>query len=95
MEVNKDMVKRVASLCRLDLEEEELEELSTQMADIIRFVNQLSELDTEKVEPYIHNIDSTPMRDDIIGTTLDREKVLRNAPQREGGFFVVPKIVEI
>ncbi len=95
MSIDIETVRKVANLARLDLKEEELEILSSQMADIVDFVNQLAELDTENVEPYIHTVSETPMREDKKGETLEREKALMNAPEREKGFFVVPRIVEI
>jgi len=58
-------------------------------------VEQLSELDTSDVEPYIQKTEATPMREDRAGTSLSREEALMNAPEREGGFFVVPRIVEV
>jgi len=94
MSIDINTVKKVAHLARLNLKEEELKTLSSQMADIVEFVNQLAELDTENVEPYIHTVSETPMREDRRGPTLDREKALMNAPRREKGFFVVPRIVE-
>lgn len=93
--VDKDWVKRVAHLARLKLSEEEVEVLSRELSDILRFVQQLEELDTSRVEPYIQEVEETPMREDEPGETLPQEEALRNAPERENGFFVVPRIVEV
>ncbi len=95
MAVDRETVKKIAYLARLELREEELEVLPSQMSDIIDFVNQLSQLDTEGIEPYIHTVGNTPMREDKKEKNLEREKALMNAPEKERGFFVVPRIVEI
>ena len=93
--VDKDWVRKVAHLARLKLTEEEVELFSRQLGDILSFVQQLEELDTSKVEPYIQEIKETPMRGDEPGETLSQDEALGNAPEREGGFFVVPRIVEV
>jgi len=92
--VDKEWVRRIAHLARLKLTEEEEEKLSAQLAQILDFVKQLDELDTEGVEPFT-SPEPTPMREDEPSQSLDREKALMNAPGREGGFFVVPRIVEV
>ena len=93
--VDREWVLRVANLARLKLTEEEIETFSKQLGDILEFVRQLEELDTSGVEPYIQKTEGTPMREDEPREGLSREEALRNAPEREGGFFVVPRIVEV
>ena len=93
--VDRDWVRKVAHLARLKLSEDEVELFSRQLGDILSFVQQLEELDTSKVEPYIQKVEETPMREDKPGETLPQEEVLKNAPEREDGFFVVPRIVEV
>lgn len=93
--VDRDWVLRIANLARLKLTDEEVEVFSGQLGDILRFVQQLEELDTSGVEPYIQESEETPMREDKPGETLPQEDALMNAPERENGFFVVPRIVEV
>ena len=93
--VDKDWVKRVAHLARLKLTDEEVEIFSKQLGDILDFVKQLEELDTTDVEPYIQKSEGTPLREDEPKEGLSQEEALKNAPEREGGFFVVPRIVEV
>jgi len=93
--VDREWVNKIALLARLKLTEEEVELFSKQLGDILSFVEQLSELDTEGVEPYIQKIEETPMREDKPGESLPQEEALKNAPERENGFFVVPRIVEV
>lgn len=93
--VDREWVLRIAKLARLELKEEEVEVFQKQLADILKFVDQLKELDTEGVEPYIQEFSETPMRDDIPKPSLSREKALMNAPESDEGFFIVPRVVEV
>ena len=93
--VDKEWVLKIAHLSRLKLKEEEVEVLGSHLGDILEFVRQLEELDTSDVEPYIQEVKKTPMRKDEKGETLPQDKALMNAPEKEGGFFVVPRIVEV
>ncbi len=92
--IDRETVLKVAQLARLRLTEEEVELFSKQLADIIEFVNQMNEVDTEGVEPFVLDYGETPMREDIPGKTLPREEIEKNAPQFEEGYFVVPRIFE-
>ncbi len=93
--VDREWVLKIAYLARLKLREEEIELFQKQLGDILAFIDKLKELDTENVEPYIQEFKETPMRDDDLRPSLDREKALMNAPEREDGFFVVPRVVEV
>ncbi len=92
--VDREWVERIAHLARLKLGEEEVELFSKQLASILEFVHQLEELDTEGIEPFFSE-NPTPMREDKPSESLPAEKALMNAPEREGNFFVVPRIVEV
>ncbi len=93
--VDKNWVEKIALLARLKLTEEEVETFSKQLGDILNFVEHLSDLDTSDVPPYIQKSQETPMREDKVEDSLPREEALMNAPQKEDGFFVVPKILEV
>jgi len=95
MQVDRDWVLKIAKLANLELKEEEVELFQKQLADILNFVSQLEELDTKGVEPYIQEFTETPMREDIPKPSLPREKALMNAPEKEEGFFVVHRVVEV
>ncbi len=88
-------MERIAHLARLSLSEDEVEMFRSQLGDILRFVQQLGDLDTEGVDPYIERAETTPMREDEPGESLSQEEALMNAPEKEGGFFVVPRVVEV
>lgn len=86
-------VKHVAKLARLCLSEEEEIKFSKQLGDILKYIEQMNEVDTTGVEPMSHAISfSNVMREDIEIYEQTREELMQNAPDREGDFFKVPKI---
>ena len=90
-----DEVKYVANLARLAITEEEAEKFTNQLDAIISFAEQLTELDTDHVEPTSHVLDSkNVMREDIAKPGLPVEEVLKNAPDHENGQIRVPSIIE-
>ncbi len=93
--VDRKWVEKIALLARLKLTEDEARVFSKQLADILSFVEQLNELDTSDVQPFLQKVEETPMREDQPGDSLSQEEALMNAPERENGFFVVPRIVEV
>ncbi|GAB6100008.1 Asp-tRNA(Asn)/Glu-tRNA(Gln) amidotransferase subunit GatC [Halanaerocella petrolearia] len=95
MKLDKETVERVAHLARLELTEEEVEEFTEQLSDILGHAEKLNELDTEDVEPMAHVLPvNNVLRDDEVRESLDREEALANAPEKEQGMFKVPQIVE-
>ena len=86
-------VEHVAKLARLELSEEEKIKYSKQLSDIVKYVEQMNEVDTTNVEPMNHPINFTNvMREDEVNYEVCKEELMKNAPQREGDFFRVPKI---
>ena len=90
----KDVLK-VARLARIETTEEQAEALKGQLSNIIGWIEQLSEVDTDNVEPLANvvNIDLA-LRKDEVNDGDCADKVLANAPEETQGFFVVPKVVE-
>ena len=94
--IDKDTVKRVAFLSRLSLDEKEFELYSGQLASILSYIDKLNEVDTKDTPPTSHvlttlvNVD----RPDVLKKSLDVEKALSNAPEKEGDFFKIPKVIE-
>ncbi len=85
---------KVAVLARLRLPEDQLERLTAQMGDILRYMETLGECDTQGVEPHYGPVEhATPLRADEAVKTFDRAEILSQAPETDGAFFVVPKIV--
>ena len=95
MKISKDDVINVAELARLEFKEQELEKFTEQLGNILEHIEQLSELNTDNVEPTSHVLDiSTPLREDKVVEWLNTEEVLKNAPESEDNFFVVPQVIE-
>ena len=88
-------VRKVAKLSRLELTDAEVEEFTGQLSAILDYVEKMNELDTESVEPLAHCLPiSNVFRRDCVGESLGTLKALANAPQRDGDFFKVPKILD-
>ena len=88
-------VEHVAELARLDLTPAEKEQFIAQLNSILTYVEKLNEVDTADVEPTSHVIPmSNVLRDDAVRPSLDRVKVLCNAPEESRFFFKVPRIIE-
>ncbi|OAG27610.1 Asp-tRNA(Asn)/Glu-tRNA(Gln) amidotransferase subunit GatC [Thermodesulfatator autotrophicus] len=95
MAITKEEVKHVAHLARLEFSEEELETFSEQLADILNYVAKLNELDTTDIEPTYHALKITNVyREDEVKESFPTDEILGNAPERENGFFVVPKVIK-
>ena len=93
--IDQTQVKKVAKLSRLDLTEAEIEEFTGQLSAILEYVEKMNELDTADVQPLAHCLPiSNCFRDDSVKQSLGTEKTLANAPQRDGEFFKVPKILD-
>ena len=93
--IDAEEVMRIATLARLELEETEVEMLTRDLASILSYVDKLDELDTEGVEATPHAVElSTTLREDKLQPGLDVELGLRQAPERLGDGFGVPKIIE-
>jgi aspartyl-tRNA(Asn)/glutamyl-tRNA(Gln) amidotransferase subunit C len=90
-----DQVRKVAHLARLQLSPEEEQQLPAQLNSILDYFEQLSELDTENVEPTTRAIDvSNIMRPDTLESFEDLEAIMGCAPDAEEDYFKVPKIME-
>jgi aspartyl-tRNA(Asn)/glutamyl-tRNA(Gln) amidotransferase subunit C len=98
MSLDTATVKRIASLARIRLEEEEVGRMQAELNGILGWIEQLQAVDTEGVEPMAggtpEGIATMPMREDLVTDGGIAEKVLANAPDREGEYFGVPKVVE-
>jgi aspartyl-tRNA(Asn)/glutamyl-tRNA(Gln) amidotransferase subunit C len=84
----------VADLARLDLDDESIDKFAGQIGDVLEYVAKLNEVDTEGLQPTSHAISLTnAFREDEQKQPLDREQALANAPEKEDGNFIVPKVV--
>jgi len=95
MAITKDTVKYVAHLARMELKPKELERLSAQLKEILGFIDKLKKIDIKNINPTSHALPiNNVLRTDRSKPSLSCDKALENAPQREGNFFVVPKVIE-
>jgi len=95
MSLDKTTVAKIARLARIRVPEADQEKLAGELSNILKFVEQLNEVDTRDVEPMTSVVATTlKMREDVVTVPGDRDAVLANAPLSEAGFFVVPKVVE-
>jgi len=94
MALTRQDVEKVALLARLQLEPEELDQLTGQLARVLEYVDQLRQLDTSDVAPLAHAVELTNVfREDEPGATLPREQALANAPRSDGRFYLVPAVL--
>jgi aspartyl-tRNA(Asn)/glutamyl-tRNA(Gln) amidotransferase subunit C len=95
MSVNADTVRHVAKLARIAMSDAEVDALVPELNQILGWVDQLSKVDTEGVEPLTAVIDQKlRLRDDVVTDGDVRDEVLLNAPDAQHGFFAVPKVIE-
>ena len=95
MAIDAATVRKVARLARIAEPEDKLETLAKELTGIMTWIEQLSEVDTDGVEPMTSAVHMpAPMREDVVTEGGDASKVLSNAPKTVDGFFVVPKVVE-
>ena len=94
MSLSRDQVLKVSLLARLQLSESELATMTTQLGQIVEYVDQLSQVDTKDVEPMAHALDVTNMiAEDELRPSLPREEALANAPHQDGECYLVPAVL--
>jgi len=94
MTIDREQVSKVAFLARLELTPEEEQQFTTQLGEILDYFEQLNELDTSQVAPMTRAIEiSNITRPDQLEPYPQRDDILANAPEQEGDYFKVPKIM--
>lgn len=94
MQLDKDLISRLEKLARLQLSDPERDQLTGDLQSILDMVDRLRELDTTGVEPLVYlNDQGNVWREDEVGRQLRPEQALQNAPQHDGQFFRVPKVI--
>jgi aspartyl-tRNA(Asn)/glutamyl-tRNA(Gln) amidotransferase subunit C len=95
MSLSRDDVQHVAQLARLSFSEEEEARMADEMSQILDYVEKLNELDTSGVPPMSHVLDVTNVyREDDIEARIDQDQALAPAPDSDGDYFRVPKVVD-
>jgi len=94
--LDKDMIKYLTQLSRIDCTEEEQDALLQDLGSIINYIEQLNEIDTENVPPCNHVLEDMVniMREDEVGETIPRETFLSNAPSQVSGLIRVPTVIK-
>jgi aspartyl-tRNA(Asn)/glutamyl-tRNA(Gln) amidotransferase subunit C len=94
MSISRQDIEKVALLARLQLTEDELSKMTVELAQIVGYVDQLAEVDTNGIEPMAHAIETANVfRDDVVVQSLLREEALANAPHRDERGYLVPAVL--
>lgn len=94
MKISSEDVKHVAKLARLIISEDDIQLFTSQLNQILTYVDKLNELDTTRVKPTHHSLAITnAFREDIVKPSIPNEKSLANAPAKTNGTFIVPRVI--
>jgi aspartyl-tRNA(Asn)/glutamyl-tRNA(Gln) amidotransferase subunit C len=95
MELNKEMVAKLAKLAQLEFNPAEAESIRNDLQQMIGFVEKLNEIDTEGILPLTHiSKTENSLREDVVQGSVDNETALINAPEQLDQFFTVPKVIK-
>ena len=95
MSIDKDTVKHISKLARISLDEKKINSLSKDLTSIMRFIEKLNELNTDKTKPLTSIINAfLKSRDDKVRDGQIRDQILKNSPEKNEEFFVVPKVID-
>ena len=95
MSIDKDTVKHISKLAKISLDEKKINSLSKDLSSIMKFIEKLNELNTDKINPLTSIINaSLRTRKDEIKDGKIRDQILKNSPDKNEEFFVVPKVIE-
>ena len=95
MSIDKDTVKHISKLARISLDEKKADSLSKDLTSIMRFIENLNKLNTDKIIPLTSIINtSLKSRIDEVKDGKIRDQILKNSPEKNEEFFVVPKVIE-
>ena len=95
MSIDKDTVKHISKLARISLDENKVESLSKDLTSIMKFIENLNKLNTNKIVPLTSIINaSLKSRKDEVKDGKIRDQILKNSPKKNDEFFVVPKVIE-
>ena len=95
MSIDKNTVKHISKLARISLDEKKVDTLSKDLTSIMKFIEKLNKINTDKIEPLTSIINaSLKSRDDEVKDGKIRDQILKNSPEKNEEFFVVPKVVD-
>ncbi len=95
MSLSKQQVQHIAVLARLQLAEDQFDDVVAKLSSIVDFVDQLQQAPTDDVVPMAHPLNQTQrLRPDVVTESDEREMIQKNAPAVSDGFYIVPKVIE-
>jgi len=95
MKLDENMVNRIAELSKLEFNGDQKKAILKDMNQMLDFIDQLNEIDTEGVEPLIHmTADVNILREDDAISSTSQEEALRNAPSKDSTYFKIPKVLD-
>ena len=95
MSIDKETIKHISKLARISLDDKKIDNLSKDLSSIIKFIEKLSKLNTDDIKPLTSIIEaSLKFRKDEILDGKIRDQILKNSPEKNEEFFVVPKVIE-
>ena len=96
MFIDKKVTKKIAFLARIGLTEKEEEEFSKDLSNILKWMEDLKKIDVKDLQPLrnVNDIELLERDDTEFAKNIEQEKLLNNAPKRNGNFFTVPKVIE-
>ena len=96
MLIDKKVTKKIAFLARIGLTEKEEEEFAKDLSNILNWMDDLKKIDVKNVEPLrnVNDIELLERDDTEFSKNIEQEKLLSNAPKKNGNFFTVPKVIE-
>ena len=94
--ITKEEIKKIASLAKINISDDELEKYSVQTSKILEYMSTLNEVDTSKVDKFSNQLfnNKQSLRDDIAKDSLSRDEVVGLAPDSDGVYFKVPKVIK-
>ena len=94
--ITKEEIKKIASLAKINISDDELDEYSVQTSKILEYISTLNEVDTSKIDEFSNQLfnNKQSLRDDIAKDSLSRDEVVGLAPDSDGVYFKVPKVIK-
>ena len=95
MKIDNALIEKLSDLAKLEFDDVSKKEIKEDLNKIIRFVEKLNELDTDGVEPLTYMTEEiNNLRDDVAMKTISKEDALKNAPEKDSDYFIVPKVLK-
>ena len=95
MKISEDTLKNISLLSKLEIKKSMKEKVSKELESILLMVDQMNEVNTDKVEPMRHLLsEAQNLREDLISEDIERDEYIKNAPQSDDGYYLSPKVID-